>query len=174
MKNANIAKSLICAAIFAATCAVSIICLNCGIYSMSGSTLPLHIKTVELPVFGNSTLEPGIDDEVTAELAREIMKSQLRPANRDADATIGGTVTRYSHRPHTFGAGGADVSVELYIVQISADVKFYDNKKDQIIYEGTVSGEGTYDFGSEEERIGREKAVKNLVEKIIQNSVQMW
>ena len=143
-------------------------------YTFSGSTLPPHLKTVEIPVFGNTTLEPGIDNDVTTELSSEIMKSQLRPANQDADATISGKVTSYSNRPHTFGAGGAEVNVEQYIVQISAEVEFYDNVSARSIYKGTVSGEGTYDFQNESEQIGRDKAVKNLVEKIIQNSVQMW
>jgi len=148
--------------------------VGCSIYSFSGSTLPGHIKTVEIPVFANSSLEPGIDDEITAELSREILKSQLRPANQNGDATISGTVTRYANRPHTFGAGGDLVNVELYIVQISADVEFFDNRRGQSIFKGSVSGEGTYDFQAENEQDGRSKAVKNLVEKIIQNSVQMW
>ena len=147
---------------------------GCSIYSFSGSTLPGHIKTVEIPVFGNSSLEPGIDDEITAELSREILRSQLRPANQNADAVISGTVTRYVNRPHTFGGSGELVNVELYIVQISADVEFFDNRRGQPIFKGTVSGEGTYDFQNENEQHGRAKAVKNLVERIIQNSVQMW
>jgi hypothetical protein len=147
---------------------------SCGVYTFSGSTLPGHIKTVEIPVFANKTLEPGIDDDVTTELSREVLKSQLRPANSDADATISGAITRYVNRPHTFGAGGAEVSVEQYIVQVSAEVEFFDNRKEEPIYKGTVSGEGIYLFESEDEAIGREKAVKNLVEKIMQNSVQMW
>jgi hypothetical protein len=147
---------------------------SCNVYTFSGSTLPGHIKTVEIPVFANKTLEPGIDDDVTTELSSEVLKSQLRPANSDADATISGAVTRYVNRPHTFGAGGAEVSVEQYIVQVSAEVEFFDNRKDESIYKGTVSGEGIYLFESEDEAIGREKAVKNLVEKIMQNSVQMW
>jgi len=147
---------------------------SCSIYSLSGSTLPPHIKTVEIPVFGNTTLEPGIDDDVTTELSTEIMKSQLRPGNEGSDATIIGKVTRYSNRPHTFGAGGAEVNVEQYIVQISADVEFYDNVSARSIYKGMVSGEGTYDFQNEDEQAGRDKAIKNLVEKIIQNSVQIW
>jgi hypothetical protein len=146
----------------------------CNVYTFSGSTLPGHIKTVEIPVFANKTLEPGIDDEVTTELSKEVLKSQLRPANSDADATISGTVTRYVNRPHTFGAGGAEVSVEQYIVQVSAEVEFVDNVKGESIYKGTVSGEGVYLFEGEDEAAGREKAVKNLVEKIMQNSVQMW
>ncbi|MDR2577191.1 MAG: LPS assembly lipoprotein LptE [Chitinispirillales bacterium] len=147
---------------------------GCGIYSFSGSTLPSHIKTVEIPIFVNNTLEPGIEDEVTAELSNELLRSQLRPANRDADATISGTITRYANRPHTFGAGSADVQVEQYIVQITAEVEFFDNRREEVIFKGTVSGEGVYNFQTEDEQAGREKAVKNLVEKVIQNSVQMW
>jgi hypothetical protein len=155
-------------------CAAPIITASCSVYSFSGSTLPSHIKTVRIPVFANATLEPGVDDDVTTELSKEVLKSQLRPANDDADATISGTVTRYVNRPHTFGAGGSEVNVEQYIVQISAQVEFYDNRKNEPIYKGTVSGEGIYLFDSEDEQIGRDKAVKNLVEKIIQNSVQIW
>jgi hypothetical protein len=147
---------------------------SCSIYSFSGSTLPSHIKTVEIPIFENTTLEPGINDDVTTVLSQEVLKSQLRPANRDADASISGKVTRYVNRPHTFGAGGVEVQVEQYIVQVSAEVEFYDNRKDEVIYKGTVSGEGVYNFESEDEAVGRDKAVKNLVEKIIQNSVQIW
>jgi len=156
------------------TSVAAFIFVGCSIYSFSGSTLPGHIKTVEIPVFANSSLEPGIDDEITAELSKEILKSQLRPANQNADATISGAVTKYANSPHTFGGGGDLVNVEFYIVRISADVEFFDNRRGQSIYKGNVSGEGTYDFQTENEQYGRSKAVKNLVEKIIQNSVQMW
>jgi hypothetical protein len=157
-----------------AFCLLPLLFASCNIYTFSGSTLPGHIKTVEIPVFANKTLEPGIDDDITTELSKEVLKSQLRPANSDADATISGTVTRYVNRPHTFGAGGTEVSVEQYIVQVSAEVEFFDNRKNESVYKGTVSGEGIYLFESEDETLGREKAVKNLVEKIMQNSVQMW
>ncbi|MFP4241666.1 MAG: LPS assembly lipoprotein LptE [Chitinispirillaceae bacterium] len=150
--------------------------IGCGIYSFSGSTLPNHLKTVELPVFANSTMEPGVADEITSALENEIMKSQLSPVNNDADATISGTVMRYSNDPHTFGAAkeDSDVDVERYRVRISAKVEFFDNTNGEIIYEGSVSGEGTYDFQSETEEIGRRKAIEELVRQIIQNSVQSW
>ena len=154
--------------------ALSLASASCSVYSLSGSTLPGHIKTVHIPVFTNSTLEPGINDDVTTELSREILKSQLRPGSEDADAVIRGNITRYSNQPQTFGAGGAEVQVEQYIVRVTAEAEFYDNVKDEQIYKGTVSGEGVYNFENEDEQIGRDKAVKNLVEKIIQNSVQMW
>lgn len=148
---------------------------GCGIYSFTGSTLPGHLKTVELPVFANSTLEPGVADEITSVLNQEILKSQLRPANSDGDATISGTVVRYSHDPHTFGSDREDqVNVEQYIVKISAQVEFLDNTNGKVIYEGRVSGEGTYDFQTETEEVGRKEAIEELVRKIIQNSVQSW
>jgi hypothetical protein len=154
--------------------AISLALVSCSIYSFSGSTLPGHIRTVHIPVFINSTLEPGINDEITTELSKEVLKSQLRPANEDADAVIRGTVTRYTNQPQTFGAGGAEVNVEQYIVRISTEVEFYDNVKDEQIYKGSVSGEGLYNFETEDEQVGRDKAIRNLVEKIMQNSVQMW
>ena len=157
-----------------AVTALTLVLASCSIYSFSGSTLPAHIRTVHIPIFANSTLEPGISDDVTTELSREILKSQLRPGNQDADATISGTVTRYVNRPQTFGAGGDEVNIEQYIVQISAEVEFFDNVRKYSIYKGTVSGDGLYNFQSESEETGRVKAVQNLVERIIQNSVQMW
>jgi len=160
--------------IVCATALILVAFVSCSIYSFSGSTLPGHIKTVEIPVFGNTTLEPGIDNDVTTELSNEIMRSQLRPGGENSDASISGKVTKYVNRPHTFGAGGVEVNVEQYIVQISAEVEFYDNVSARSIYKGIVSGEGIYDFQNEGEQVGRGKAVKDLVEKIIQNSVQMW
>ncbi len=148
---------------------------GCGIYSFTGSTLPGHLKTVELPSFNNTTLEPGVADEITSVLNQEILKSQLRPANSDGDATISGTVVIYSNEPHTFGSDREDaVNVEQYMVRITAEVEFLDNTNGEIIYEGRVSGEGTYDFQTETEEVGREEAIEKLVQQIIQNSVQNW
>ncbi len=150
---------------------------GCGIYSFSGSTLPNHLKTVEIPVFANSTLEPGVADEVTSELNKEILNSQLRPANENADATISGTVSSYSNDPYTFGAGetqSSQVNVEQYKVRVSAQVEFFDNKQNKSIYKGTVTGEGIYSFQTETETDGRKKAIKDLVQRIMQNSVQSW
>jgi hypothetical protein len=53
-------------------------------------------------------------------------------------------------------------------------VEFLDKKKDDPIYKGTVTGEGIYDLAKENEQAGKAKAVKELVQRIMQNSVQGW
>ena len=47
-------------------------------------------------------------------------------------------------------------------------------KKGKPLYSGTVEGEGVYAFGSEQETQGRSRAVEDVVQQVIENSVQGW
>lgn len=155
---------------------VLVVSLSGCIYSFSGSTLPSHLKTVEIPLFANQSLEPNVADEITQELSKELLGSNLlKVVERNGNASISGTVTSYSNAPYTYGASATrQVNVTQYVVRISADVEFLDTKKDEPIYKGTVSGEGIYDLSKENEQAGKSKAVKELVQRIMQNSVQGW
>ncbi|KMQ51764.1 hypothetical protein CHISP_1260 [Chitinispirillum alkaliphilum] len=155
---------------------LSTLIIGCGVYSFSGSTLPGHLKSVNIPLFANSTLEPGIAEILTQELDRDILRSNLlRIVNDNGDATITGTITSYSNRPYTYTSPEErQVDVEQYRVVISADVKFYDNIRQQALFEGVVNGEGVYDFSKETEELGKQRAIEEMVEKIMQNSVQSW
>jgi hypothetical protein len=42
------------------------------------------------------------------------------------------------------------------------------------LFEGSVTGEGTYDFKTETEETGRTKAVNDLVQRVLQNTIQSW
>lgn len=146
------------------------------IYSFSGSTLPSHLKTVEIPLFSNRSLEPNVADEVTQELSKELLGNNLlKVVQKNGDAEITGNVASYINTPYTFGASETrQVNVTQYVVRITADVEFMDRKKDEAIYKGTVSGEGIYDLQKENEQAGKAKAIKELVQRIMQNSVQGW
>lgn len=149
---------------------------SCAFYSFSGSTLPSHLKSVDLPLFANATLQPGVAEDITQELNREILSSNLlRIVSDDGDATISGTVMSYSNDPHTFGAtDDRQVDVDQYKVRISVEVLFSDNKRNEPLYSGTVTGEGIYDFRTENEEHGKTRAIKEIVERVMQNSVQSW
>ncbi len=41
---------------------------GCGIYTFNGSSLPADLKTVEIPLFLNNSMEPNVADEITQEL----------------------------------------------------------------------------------------------------------
>jgi hypothetical protein len=53
-------------------------------------------------------------------------------------------------------------------------VEFLDKKKGETIYKGSITTEGIYDLQKENEQTGKRKAVKDLVDRIMQNSVQGW
>jgi hypothetical protein len=156
--------------------AVLFLSISGCIYSFSGSTLPAHLKTVEIPLFANKSLEPNIADEVTQELSKQLLTSNLlKVVQKNGNAEISGSVTSYVNTPYTFGASDTrQVNVSQYVVRITADVEFMDKKNDEAIYKGTVTGEGIYDLQKENEQTGKTKAIQELVQRIMQNSVQGW
>ena len=149
---------------------------GCGIYSFSNTSLPSHLKTLNIPLFANQSLEPNIADEITQELNKEILsKNLLKIISDRGDATIDGKVTAYESVPYTFGStGNRQVDVDQYIVRITADVEFLDNVKNQPLFKGQITGEGIFNFKTETEQAGREKAMKDLVQRLMENSVQSW
>ena len=146
------------------------------IYSFTGSTLPSHLKTVEIPLFSNQSLEPNVADEITQELNKQIATANLlKIVQRNGDASVSGIVTSYANTPYTFAAAEArQVNVQQYVVRITAEVDFTDKKSNEPIYKGTVTGEGIYDVQKQTERDGKSKAITELVQRIMQNSVQGW
>jgi hypothetical protein len=149
---------------------------SCSIYTFSGSSLPSHLKTVDIPLFLNKSLEPDVADEITNELNKQVLSSNLlRIVKERGDASISGEVTSYSNDPYTFGATEVrQVDVNQYKVRIVAEVEFYDNKKGKELYKGSITGEGIYDFKNETEKVGKERAEKDLVQRILENSIQSW
>jgi hypothetical protein len=146
------------------------------LYTLSGSSLPSHLKTVEITLFANQSLEPNVADEITLALSNEVVSGNLlKVVQRDGDAVISGTVTSYSNTPYTYGATDTrQVSVQQYVVRVTAQVEFADKKRNETIYKGAVTGEGIYNLQTQKELDGRQAAIKVLVERIMQNSVQGW
>jgi hypothetical protein len=149
---------------------------SCGFYTFSGSTLPAHLKTVDIPLFANQSLMPGVAEEVTDSLTKRIVSMNLlRISQNRGDATISGKVVDYSNTPRIYGSSGArQVTVSEYVVHITVDMEFSDNKSGSPIYKGKITGEGIYDFTSQNEALGRAKAEKDVVDQILQHSVQSW
>jgi hypothetical protein len=155
---------------------IALLVSNCGIYTFSGSSLPSHLKTVDLPLMENQSMEPDIADEITQELNRQILENNLlRIVSTEGDATITGSITSYLHEPYTYGASATrQVDVDQYIVKIIAEVEFVDNVNNEPLFKGSITGQGIYDFQKDTEEVGRELAIKDLVQRILQSSLQSW
>ncbi len=162
--------------IFCCFFACALYVCGCGVYTFSGSTLPTHLKTVDIPLFGNQSLQPDVAEELTAKVNQEVLTGNLlRIVGSGGDATINGSVISYAHHPYTYGSTDyRDVNVTQYAVTIRVDVEFMDNKEKKPLYKGVVSGEGIYDLDRENEEAGRKRAIEEIVEEILQNSVQGW
>lgn len=145
-------------------------------YSFNGSSLPSYLKTVDIPLFSNKSLQPNVAEEVTQELGSQVVSSNLLTiVQRNGDASLSGTITSYESKPFTFSTTDVrQVDVDQYKVIIAADVEFVDNKKNNELYKGSVNGEGIFNFKTESEETGRKRAEKDLVKRILENSVQGW
>jgi hypothetical protein len=153
----------------------AVLCASLAL-SFTGSSLPQHLKTVEVTLFANQSLEPNVAEEITLALSGEIVSGNLlKVVQSDGDAAIGGTVTSYANTPYTYGASDTrKVSVQQYVVRITAQVEFFDNKKDEAVFKGTVTGECVYDLQGGTEQEAKKAAIKELVQRIMENSVQGW
>lgn len=156
--------------------AILITFYGCGIYTFNGSSLPADLKTVDIPLFLNKSMEPNVADEITQELNKQVLSGNLlRIVSKRGDATISGTVTFYENKAYAFSTTEVrQVDVDQYKVTINADVEFYDNKKNKELYKGTIVGEGIYNFKTETEIVGRQMAEKDVVKRVLENSVQSW
>jgi hypothetical protein len=145
-------------------------------YSFTATTLPAHIRTVQIadvdyrsydPVIGNR-LKDGIK-----ELFR-INAPAIRLVNDNADADISVTLLSYSNRPEI---QTSNAEVETYRVTMGISVSFYDNVRKKIIYENrNIQAIGSYDVlkNESEEVHGQERAIKLLQEIIVANALAKW
>jgi hypothetical protein len=80
-----------------------LLCLLCGCYSFRGSSLPSHIKTLEIPVVENRTLEVVLIEELTTALTdRFVADNRLKVVQRSGDAVLEGVITGYENRVFGF------------------------------------------------------------------------
>jgi len=149
---------------------------GCGVYTFSGSTLPGHLKTVDIPLFANQTMEPAVAEQITTELTSQVLGANLlRPVTGRGDASINGVVTGYSNAEYHYDIRRERmVNVTEYMVSVTVTVEFADNRKSDTLYKGTLTGQGIYAFATEKEEDGRKRAVDDLVRQILEHSVQSW
>ncbi|HUM14573.1 MAG TPA: LptE family protein [Candidatus Nitrosotalea sp.] len=104
---------------------------GCG-YSTRGN-LPDHIKTVAVPMFKNSTLEPGVESAVTSGVVNAFSNGgRVRVVPLDeADAILQGEVVGYSFEGLTFDR---NANVRAYRLRIVLNVEFRDVKRSEMLW----------------------------------------
>lgn len=151
-------------------------CLLSGCYSFTASTLPSHIKTVQIHEVEDKTLDPVLANNIHTAVVEMFRKNAggVRLVNENANADFEMTLLSYTNKPENYNSNS---DVETYRVTIRVSVKFYDNVKDRIIYESkSLSADGTYDIqkNESEDRHGQARAIEKMQDLIIANALAKW
>ena len=150
--------------------------LLAGCYSFTASTLPSHIKTVQIHEVEDKTLDPVLANNIHTAVVDMFRKNAggVRLVNEDANADFQITLLGYTNKPENYNSNS---DVETYRVTIRVNVKFFDNVKERIIYESnSLSADGTYDIqkNETEDRHGQARAIEKLQDLIIANALAKW
>jgi hypothetical protein len=144
-----------------------------GCYTFSGSTLPSHLRTVNVLPIDNKTLQPALAQDLRQAVIDGFNRSssmRLVPSRGNCDLKL--VLKSYDQKP--FNISGNDITD--YQINLVVGVEFIDNVKNEILFqEENLPGYATYSVTSgETETTGKERAVSALVETILDNTVSGW
>ena len=158
---------------------LSALALGGCLYGFAGGGLPPNIKTVAVLPFDNQTPEPTLTQEI-AVAVREAVEGRLglrQASERQADAVVRGTITRYEPDLPVAYTGeeqnGGRVTVTRRQLQISVSVEILDQDGGKPLWQRSgLLLKGDYDPGQEAE--GRRKALDELVTNIVEGAQSQW
>ena len=159
---------------------LSALLLGGCLYGFAGGGLPSNIKTVAVIPFDNQTPEPTLTQEINSAV-REAVEGRLglrQASERQADAVVRGTITRYEPDvPVAYNGddqGEGQVNVTRRVVQISVSVEIMDQHSNKPLWQRSgLMVEGDYD-PQEGEVQGRDKALDKLVTNIVEGAQSQW
>lgn len=113
--------------------------ISCGVYSLSGASIPDEMKTVNVDFFENGApiVVPYLSQEFTESLKDRIRnQSRLSMVRTDADATFEGRITGYSINPT---AVQGDNRAGLNRLTITVNVKYTNGLNEKLNFEKSFS-----------------------------------
>lgn len=150
-----------------------------GCYS-TRSGLPSHIRTIEVPVFGNNTQEIGLEGILTRYIIQEInLTPGLSVVSENGDATLSGDIANVISHIALRDRDDRPASAHLTVF---ANYEFYDNREGHRIRRqrnfssaGTSGTAGLYDIDrGQKQDTAREAAVHELARRIVRDAVSQW
>jgi len=144
-----------------------------GCYTFTGSTLPLHLKTININPVIDQTLNPVFAENLTRGIIDGFeSSSSLRYVNQNPHCELITILKTYSHE--AYNTSGSDVTE--YKIELVLEVVFHDRVKDKILFkEENIPGFGTYSIlKGETESNGQSTTINNIVEVILSNTVSGW
>jgi len=153
---------------------LSLFCLNCGYHLRgTGSSLPPHVKSVNIPMFKNMTTRFQLDLKMTQGVIDEMVargKVEITSQKDAADAILIGEISSFTVRPIAFsGEAAADryniIVVAKIVLRDLIDKKVLFSNNNFIYQEEYEVPEGT-DFESVQS-----EAIDKIAEKFARSVV---
>ena len=149
------------------------------LYQFRGGNFPEHIRTLAVDPVVNDTPRLELTGELQELLVRDMPRSLgVRPAaTEEADAVLRVRITSYqvnapNYRP---GAGGDRPEVLQRQVMISAQAQIVDQVNQEVYWEdNSLRGEGQFLEAGETEELGRQAAIRLLVQRIVDGAQSNW
>jgi|SoiMethySBSTD1v2_1073268.scaffolds.fasta_scaffold917019_2 outer membrane lipopolysaccharide assembly protein LptE/RlpB len=152
--------------------------LLAGCYTFNPKAVPSNMKTLEIPVVGNRTLEPALSEQVTKALTdRFISDNTLKVVQKNADAVLEGEVTGYQDRVIGFNSSR---QANEYLVILTMKLALRDRTKNKEIWSSdAVVGRSSYFLesaqgGVNSETDARALAIKQVADFAISRTVEGW
>lgn len=146
-----------------------------GCYSFTGTSLPGHVSTVGIPNVINSTLEPGIEQEMTAGITDEFLRDgRLKIASPStSDARLDAEITAYENRVNDYSSDQNPID---YIVVLTLKVELIDQVKNQELWrDDRLVVTEVYDpSGGETEESARVEIISTLASDIVARTLEQW
>ena len=108
------------------------VAMLCSCYSFTATTLPAHIKTVNIADVDYRSFDPVLGNRLKDGL-RELFRINapaVRIVNGEASSDLTVTLMSYSNRPYN---QSSNAEVETYMVTMGVSVLFYDNVRKKSI-----------------------------------------
>lgn len=147
------------------------LCLaGCGYTLVGQGSLPKHIETIAIPIFGNPTIERGIEDIITdAFIEKFVQGGKLKlVSGQAADAVLIGAIRSYQADEAEIVKDG---SVTSYKLVVTIDVELRDRKNDIVLWaQENIKQEENFPGGPDvnpiDEQEYEEEALKRLAEEL--------
>lgn len=152
---------------------------GCGIYSFSGASIPLEVKTMRINYFPNHalvvnpTLSDILSEGVTEKFLLQTNLNMINNPNDKVDWELSGSVTGYTDRP---ASTGADQALQNRLT-IRVKVEFTDNVNDARSFEKTFTQNLNYPGDqalSDVEESLVDEMTKQMIEDIFNKIAANW
>ena len=160
--------------------AVVFLLAGCG-YHLVGTenNLPPHLKTVVIPIFTNSSSEPGIQQGLTSSIREAFINDgRLRlVSTNNADMLLKGNLVQYELRAVAFDR--RDVAVQYWII-LGVDVEVVDHVKKKTYLKQRLNTKWDYNAsldasGSEASRqVALTQAYRDLANRLLSLVVEKF